>query len=75
MEQLIIFIPATIAFSMYVSARGVLLPGVLFILSRQLYRYQYVREPDSRTSGMALSLISNVILLGGALIGLLMEMT
>ena len=75
MEQLIIFIPATIAFSMYVSERGVLLPGVLFILSRQLYRYQYVREPDSRASGMALSLISNVILLGGALIGVLMEMT
>ena len=74
MEQLVIFIPAMIAFSLYASARWALLPGALFIIGRQLYHYQYVRDPDSRTPGMALSLLSNVILLFGALIGLLMEL-
>ena len=73
MEQLVIFIPSMIAFSMYVSARWVLLPGVLFILGRQLYYYQYVKDPNSRTPGMALTLLANAALLFGALIGLLMK--
>jgi len=74
MEQLVIFIPAMIAFSLYASARWALLPGVLFVVGRQIYRYEYVKDPGSRTPGMALSLLSNVILLVGALIGLLMEL-
>jgi len=73
MEQLVIFIPSMIAFSMYASARWVLLPGVLFILGRQLYYYQYVKDPNSRTPGMALTLLSNAVLLFGALIGLLVK--
>ena len=71
MEQLVIFIPAMIAFSMYLSARWVLLPGLLFIVGRQLYSMEYIKNPASRTPGMALSLLSNAALLLGALIGLL----
>jgi glutathione S-transferase len=74
MEQLVIFIPTMIAFSMYTSARWALLPGVLFVAGRQLYYHQYVSDPASRTPGMALTLLANVILLVGAMIGLLMSM-
>lgn len=72
MEQLVVFIPAVIAFSVYVSNRWVLLPGVLFLVGRQLYSYEYVKDPDSRVPGMAISLLCNAALVLGALIGLLM---
>ena len=74
MEQLVIFIPAMIAFSMYLSARWVLLPGLLFVVGRQLYSMEYIKNPASRTPGMALSLLSNAALLLGALIGLLLNL-
>jgi glutathione S-transferase len=70
LEQLVIFIPAMIAFSMYTSNRWVLLPGVAFLIGRQLYSIEYIKDPDSRTPGMALSLLSNAALVIGALIGL-----
>ena len=74
MEQLVIFIPAMIAFSMYLSARWALLPGLLFVVGRQLYSMEYIKNPASRTPGMALSLLSNAALLLGALIGLLLNL-
>jgi len=70
LEQLVMFIPAMIAFSMYASSRWALLPGVVFLIGRQLYSFEYVKDPDSRTPGMALSLLSNAVLVVGALIGL-----
>ncbi len=74
MEQLVIFIPSMIAFGMYASARWAVLPGVLFIIGRQVYYHQYLNDPASRTPGMAMSLLSNAILLIGALIGLIVKM-
>ena len=73
MEQLVMFIPAVMAFGMYVSHRWVILPGVLFIIGRQLYSSEYVSDPDSRVPGMALSLLCNVALIIGAVIGLLLS--
>jgi len=70
LEQLILFIPALVAFSMYASARWAILPGILFLVGRQLYSWEYIKDPESRTPGMALSLLCNVALLLGALIGL-----
>jgi uncharacterized membrane protein YecN with MAPEG domain len=72
MEQLVVFIPAVIAFSVYVSNRWVLLPGLLFLVGRQLYSYEYIKNPDSRVPGMAISLLCNAALVIGALIGLLL---
>jgi len=74
MEQLVIFIPSMIAFSMYVSATWVVVPGVVFIAGRQLYSHEYITNPGSRVPGMALSLVANAVLLIGALIGLLWKM-
>ena len=74
LEQLVIFIPSVVLFSTYVSNRWVLVPGVLFIIGRQLYSYEYVKDPDSRVPGMALSGLSNAVLLLGALLGIVLKL-
>lgn len=73
MEQLILFVPTMLAFSFYVSALWGLLPGLLFIVGRQLYSYEYINNPGSRTPGMAMTLLANAVLLVGALIGVLLS--
>lgn len=73
LEQLIVFIPATWFFSLYVSALWVMLPGLLFIFGRQLYSWEYVSRPPSRAPGMALTLLANAVLVGGALVGVLLK--
>lgn len=70
MEQLIIFIPATYAFAIYVSETWVWLPGALFIIGRFLYSGEYVKEPKTRVPGMAMTLLANAALVIGALISL-----
>ena len=73
MEQLVIFVPSMLVFSTYTSGRWVLIPGVLFLVGRQLYSYEYITDPATRTPGMALSLLCNAVLVVGALIGLLLK--
>jgi glutathione S-transferase len=74
MEQLIVFIPAMLTFTLYTSKAWVLLPGILFIIGRQIYSHLYVKEPSTRGLGMVLSFFSNIALVIGSLIGLLMSM-
>ena len=74
MEQLIVFIPASYAFAYYMSAKWVLLAGGLYIIGRFLYSAEYVKDPKSRTPGMAMTMFANVILLVGALFGLIKGM-
>ena len=69
MEQLVIFIPCMLAFATYVSSVWVILPGVLFVIGRQLYSHLYVKNPQSRSPGFALSFFSNIALVIGSLIG------
>ena len=73
MEQLILFIPAMLAFSAYLSTRWALVPGIVFLVGRQLYSWEYVSKPPSRTPGMALTLLANTVLLAGALAGVGMK--
>ena len=69
MEQLVIFIPGMIIFSLYVSATWVLLPGILFVIGRHLYSRLYLQSPENRGPGMVLSFFSNIALVVGGLIG------
>jgi len=70
MEQLIIFIPSILVFSMHVSEKWALLPGVLFIVGRQSYYFLYVKNPDSRGIGMILSFFSSLAMVIGSIIAL-----
>jgi len=74
LEQLILFIPGMLAFAHYVSVRWALLPGVLFLVGRQLFSYLYVTDPKKRSPGVALSFLANVVLVAGALIGVLLQL-
>ena len=74
LEQLIVFIPATYAFSYYLSELWVLLPGLAFIIGRFLYSAEYSKDPKTRTPGMAITLLANVVLVLGALFGLVRVM-
>lgn len=70
LEQLTLFIPAIALFGFYLSARWALLPGLMFLVGRQLYSYEYIKDPSSRAPGMALTLLANAVLLIGAGVGL-----
>jgi glutathione S-transferase len=74
LEQLIVFVPATYAFAYYLSELWVLLPGLFFIIGRFLYSAEYVKDPKTRTPGMGLTLLANVVLVLGALFALLRVM-
>jgi len=70
-EQLVIFLPALFLFATYVSPGWGALLGVVFIVGRFLYARAYVSDPARRGPGFMLTLGSNGVLLGGALIGAL----
>ena len=74
LEQLVVMIPAAYAFAYYVSGLWVLLPGIAFIIGRFLYSAEYIKDPKTRGPGMSLTLAGNVVLVVGALVGLLMFM-
>jgi uncharacterized membrane protein YecN with MAPEG domain len=74
MEQLVVFIPACYAFAWYLSPYWVLVPGIAFIIGRQLYAMEYTKDPKTRAPGTAISFIANVVLIIGALACVLMVM-
>jgi uncharacterized MAPEG superfamily protein len=73
MEQLVLFIPTMLIFSFYVSAKWGLLPGILFLVGRQLYSYEYINKPAGRAPGMGMTLLANAALLVGSLVGILIK--
>jgi uncharacterized MAPEG superfamily protein len=68
-EQLIVFIPALLLFAHYVSAPIGAGLGLVFILGRALYARGYFRDPAGRGPGFGLTILSNVTLTLGGLIG------
>lgn len=74
LEQLIVFVPGMMLFASYASAQWAWIPGILFIIGRQLYAMEYLKEPKTRVTGMALTLFANAALLGGGLIGVVMDL-
>ena len=71
LEQLIVFIPALVIFSFYVSRRWAVILGLLFLIARPVYAYGYVKDPEQRAYGAGLTAAVNAILVIGGLIGLL----
>lgn len=69
MEQLVMFIPSMIIFTQFWNPVWALIPGVTFIIGRQLYSYQYIRKPESRATGMILSFFSNIALIIAIIVG------
>ena len=68
-EQLIIFIPGLWMFGYYVNAEIGAGIGILFIISRMIYRSAYLGNPKNRGKGFGLGALSMMVLLIGGMIG------
>ncbi len=68
-EQLIIFVPAMLLFGHYASAPIGAGLGLVFIFGRALFARGYYRDAPKRGTGFGLSLLSNLVLLLGGLVG------
>ncbi len=70
-EQLIVFIPALWIFSLSIDVLAGAVIGLVFIAGRILYSASYAKDPAKRGPGFGLSFLANLILLVGALIGVI----
>lgn len=73
LEQLVMFVPAIWLFGTYVDATWAALLGLVFVVGRVMYLLGYVRDPAKREVGFALSSLSVVVLLLGALWGVVRQ--
>lgn len=68
-EQLVIFIPSLWLFGYYVHALIGAGLGLLFVISRLIYRNSYVNDPTSRGKGFGLGALVMMTLMLGGLVG------
>jgi glutathione S-transferase len=68
-EQLVIFLPSILLFARYVHPLIAAALGLVFVIGRWVYFRSYVKDPKKRSMGFGLSVIPNLALLVGGLIG------
>jgi glutathione S-transferase len=69
LEMLVVFIPAIWLFGMYLNPRWGAIIGAVFLVGRALYAAGYIRAPEKREIGAVLSISSVLVLLIGAVVG------
>jgi hypothetical protein len=69
LEQLVIFVPSILLFAHYVGAYLAAALGLLFVIGRAVYFQGYTKAAEGRHVGFTLSIVPNLILLGGGLLG------
>ncbi len=74
LEQLIMFIPCVYFFGVYMHALGAAALGLLFLIGRMVYYKAYIADPASRGVGMMIGFLSIMILMLGALVGIIIEL-
>jgi glutathione S-transferase len=75
LEQLVIFVPSVLLFARYVNVYGAAGLGVVFLIGRALYFQGYVKAPQARHVGFILSVVPNLALLIGAIIGAIVALS
>ena len=70
-EQLVLFIPSAWLFGWFVSPLGAAWAGAVFIVGRALYARAYLVDPAKRGPGFGLTILSNLVLTLGGLVGAL----
>ena len=68
-EQLVIFLPALFLFAWYVHEETAAGLGLVFLVGRALYGRAYVADPAKRGPGFGLTILANLILMLGGLVG------
>ncbi len=72
-EQLMIFIPSIVLFGHYLSAPIAAGLGLVFVLGRAMFAIGYWQDPSKRGPGFGLTILSNVVLLLGGIVGAVMS--
>ncbi|AFY80456.1 MAPEG family protein [Oscillatoria acuminata] len=75
LEQLIAFLPALWIFSVFVSPIWAAAIGGLWVLGRIIYAWGYYQAAEKRGIGFAISSLTNMILLIGSLVGIILNVT
>jgi len=73
LEQLIIFIPALYACAYFVNEMFAVAAGVVFLIGRAMYFRAYAADAEKRGTGMIVTMVGNVALVLGALIGAILD--
>ena len=68
LEQLIVFIPALWMHAQYANPLLGAIIGLVFIVGRFIYRAEYLKDPESRSPGFAMTFIPSAVLLIWALV-------
>jgi uncharacterized membrane protein YecN with MAPEG domain len=71
LESLIIFIPAVLVFASYVSALWGAILGFAFVAARAVYAVGYLQAPEKRGAGAGITGIVLMVLVAGALFGVI----
>ena len=74
LEGLIVFVPAIWLFANYVHATAAAIIGAVALIGRVLYARGYMADPEKRGPGAGICGITNMILVLGALIGLIVDL-
>lgn len=69
LEQLVLLIPAMWMFGSYVHALTGAALGLVFVVSRFIYRNAYLKDPKSRSPGFGIGAVCTMTLLLGSLVG------
>jgi uncharacterized MAPEG superfamily protein len=69
MELLVVFVPASWLFGLYVSPQWAAGLGLVYVVGRILYLRGYVADPAKREIGFGMSVLPVTVLVLGALVG------
>ena len=70
LEQLVFFLPALWLFSFYVSPLWGAVLGAVWLIGRILFAWGYYQAAEKRVAGFAISSLSGITLVLGALVGI-----
>ena len=71
LEQLVIFLPAAFLFGRYVSPGLAAVLGVAYLIGRGLYAAGYIRDAQQRGPGFLVTVVAQMLLVVGAVLGAL----
>ncbi|CAK6694992.1 MAPEG family protein [Synechococcus sp. CBW1107] len=74
LEQLVVFLPAFWLAVLLSNATAASVLGAFWVLGRVLYAVGYLRAPEQRAPGFAISFLASTVLLVMALVGCLMRL-
>jgi glutathione S-transferase len=74
LEQIVVFLPAFWLAVLFSNADAALVLGAVWVLGRVLYAVGYLRAPEQRGLGFAISFIATTVLLVMALVGSVMRL-